>query len=74
MMNKYQSHDASIDISALPVTPTKPANQSGHGECHDKHEQNVVLVLPLDDRVPRQVTDVGGTGLATGLDDHPTNM
>ena len=73
-MYKDQSYDTSVDISALPVTPTKPTNDSGDSECHDEHEQNVVLVLPLDHRVPRQVTDVGNARLATGLDDHPANM
>jgi hypothetical protein len=74
MMDKGQSRDTSIDIPALPVTPTEPTNKCRHDECHEKHEPNVVLVLPLDDRVPCQIANVCGTGLATRLNDHPTNM
>jgi hypothetical protein len=74
MMDKGQSHDTSVDIPALPVTPTEATNKSRYDERHGKHEPNVVLVLPLNDRVPCQVANVCGTGLATGLNDHPTDM
>jgi len=74
MVHKYQSHDTSVDESTLPVTPSDTTCDGGDNKSHNEHEQNVVLVLPLDDRVPRQVTNIGDTKLATGLDEHPTNM
>ncbi len=73
-MKEAETDYTGIDTSATSVTPTVMGNEGGNGKGRDDDEDEVILVLPLDDSVLVQVSDVGDTRLATGLDEHPANM
>jgi hypothetical protein len=73
-MDEEQTCSTTIKVATLPVTPAKAGNESGEDEPHEEEQVDVVLVLPPDDFVLAQVTDIGNTRLATWLEEHPANM
>lgn len=56
------------------VAPAEPTDERRQNEAHADDEGAVPAVLPPHDFVLAQVTDVGDTGPATGLDEHPTDV
>ena len=74
MMDENQSQQTSIYVATHPVTPSKTSYQGWENDSHDEHQLEVVTVLPLDDIVLGQVTNVRHARLAARLQDHPTNM
>lgn len=73
-MNKDQSNDTRVNKSTEGISPSEVGDCSWQQETHDEDQREVVLVLPLYDRVVSQITNIGNTRLATGLDEHPTEV
>lgn len=59
--------------SAREVAPQAGDEGRDHKAEYDD-EPHIPPVLPLDDGAPAQVADVGDTGLAAGLDEHPADV
>ena len=74
VMDDAKTSGTRIHIAAPEVAPAKPANHGGQDEAHADDEGAVPAVLPPDDLVLVQVTDIGDTRLATRLDEHPANV
>ena len=74
VMNEAQPENASINVATTGVAPEEPGNHSGDDETHEEDERDVMAVLPFDDVVLAQITDVGNARLSAGLDKHPTDM
>jgi hypothetical protein len=74
MVNKAKTQKSGIYVATLPVTPTKTSHNSREEEAHNHDKGQVVFVLPPYNFVPCQVANISNTGLATGLDDHPSNV
>ena len=74
VMNDAKTSGTSIHITAPKVTPAKPADNGGQDEAHADDKGAVPAVLPPDDLVLVQVTDIGDTRLAAGLDEHPADV
>ena len=74
MVNEAETGSAGVDIASPEVTPAKVADEGREDETACEDEGAVPPVLPPNDLVPAQVTNVGDTGLATGLDEHPADM
>ena len=74
MVNEAEAGSAGVDIASPEVTPAEVADEGREDETACEDEGAVPPVLPPNDLVPAQVTNVGDTGLAAGLDEHPTDM
>ena len=74
MVDETQPSGTGEEESTSPVSPGESGYHGGDDETHSEKQGEVVLVLPLDDLVSAQVRDVGNTDLASGLDDHPSDV
>ena len=74
MVNEAKAEDTSIHVSTLSIAPPKPWDDSRDNEGGEENERDVPLVLPFDDGALGQVADVGNTGFATGLYEHPAHV
>lgn len=63
-----------IYISSSPVSPPQPRDQRRHTKAHNYHQPNISSVLPPNNVVPVEVTDVGRTGPDAWLEYDPTNV
>lgn len=73
-MDKDQTKGSSEEITASPVTPEQAGNDSGNNEAEGQKESGVPAVLPLDDIVLAEITDIGDSGLSARLEQHPADM
>lgn len=73
-MNEARPHRASIEEATLPVVPEETGDDGRNNVGHEDEEPDVVFVLPADNDVAVQVGDISDTRLATGLDEHPSNV
>lgn len=60
--------------ASAPVTPSETSDDGREDETHADDKGEIPAVLPLDDLVVGQVRDVGDSRLATGLEDHPSDV
>ena len=74
VVNEAETRGTSVDIPSPEVAPTEVADKGGENEAAGKDEGTVPAVLPPDDLVLAQVTDVGNSRLVLGLDDHPAQV
>ena len=74
MVNEAEAGSAGVDVTSPEVTPAEVADEGRENETACEDEGAVPPVLPPNDLVPAQVTNVGDTGLAAGLDEHPANV
>ncbi|KAI3484012.1 hypothetical protein L1887_53026 [Cichorium endivia] len=74
VVHEEKSKHAGEEEAAAPVTPAQTGNKGRKAEAEEEEHGDVELVLELDDGVLAQVRDVGNTGLATGLDEHPAEV
>ena len=74
VVNETESSGTCEEESSPPVSPSKSGNQRWEGETHEQEQREVIVVLPLDDLVSRQVGNVGDSNLSSGLDDHPSDV
>lgn len=74
VVDKDKTEDSRVKEATAPVTPTETGDHGGEKESHEQKHRDVELVLELDHRVAAQIANVGNTGLAAGLDDHPAKV
>lgn len=74
MVNERQPQKTSIDIAATRIAPSKPGNDSGQGETHEKTQSGKVVMLPPDHRIFRQIADIRRSLFSAGLNKEPANM
>ena len=74
MMNETQPQHTRIHVPALGITPPNPRNKSGHDERHQQDEPQVIPVLPPNNGVLVEITNIGDPRFSAGLDDHPADM
>lgn len=74
VVNKDQTSGTGEEESTLKVSPPKARNQGRNDECHTEQKLQVPPMLELHDGVAGQITDVGDTRFAAGLEDHPAHV
>jgi hypothetical protein len=74
MVDKDETGHGSVKVATFPVTPAKTRDDGGSYDGDDEENPDVVLVLPLDERVVEQIGDVGDTWLSARLENHPANV
>lgn len=74
VVDKAKTSSSGVEETTLPVTPAKSSNKHGEQQAAPNDEVNVPPVLPPDDRVLAQVTDIGNAHLDTWLEDHPADV
>lgn len=67
LLNGDDAEDASVDEPALPIPPAEPRYQGRHDPGEEYRYRGIVLVLPDDEGVIREVGDVGATVLLVVL-------
>lgn len=73
-MDKTQSCSPSVYETTQPITPEQASDHSRDDKSAAEDEVDIPPVLPPDNLVLAQVRDVGDTGLAAGLENHPANV
>ena len=74
VMDEAKTSGTRVHEATRKITPAEPADSGGQDEAHAEDEGAVPAVLPPDDLVLVQVTDIGDTRLATRLDEHPSHV
>ena len=75
LLDEEDSEDASVDEAAQEVIPNKAAEDGGEEEAHEEDDLEVMTVLPNDDWVFIQVTDINAAcTLWVLLHDHPSEV
>ncbi len=74
VVNEDESRCAGEEKTSLPVAPAETSDKRREDKAHGEQKCNVILVLPSDNLVPREVGNVGDTDLASRLDNHPSYM
>jgi hypothetical protein len=74
VMDEEQASRTSVEVTTLPVTPTKASNDSRDDETHGEDKVDVVFVLPPHDLVLAQIADVRNTGFAARFQEHPADV
>jgi len=73
-MHETQPQHARIHVPTLGISPPNPQNNSGHDECHQQDEPQVIPVLPPNNGVLIEITNIGDPRFSAGLDDHPADV
>lgn len=73
MVDEAETGRTREEEAAFEITPQASDQGRDHKAEHDD-EPHIPPVLPLDDGALAQVADVGDTGLAARLDEHPADM
>lgn len=74
VMDKQQASGTGKEESAAPVAPSETGDSRGEDEAHKDEQREVVLVLPSNNLVARQVGHVGDANLGPRLDEHPSDV
>ena len=75
LLDEEDTEDASIDESAKVVAPAETSNESGEDKAHEEDNLEIIFVLPNDDGVLVEITDIGTADpLWVLLHDHPTEV
>jgi hypothetical protein len=75
LLDEEDAENTSVDESTLPVVPEESSDGRWENQAHEDDDLDVVLVLPDNDRVLVQVSDVGAAdALGVLLHDHPAEM
>jgi len=74
VVDKEQTSERRIEITATPIAPEVTRNDGRNDNAHQEDEPEEIVMLPTDDGVAGEIGDISDTGLATGMEDHPTNM
>lgn len=74
VVDKEQTSKRRIEITATPITPEVTRNDGRNDNAHKEDKPNEPFMLPTDDRVAGEIRDISDTRLATGLEDHPTDV
>jgi hypothetical protein len=75
LLDEENTQDTGVHEAAVPVTPAETGNQHGHDETHEEDDLEVVAVLPDDNRVFVEITDIGAANsLGVLLHEHPSEV
>ena len=74
VVDKEQTSERRIEITATPIAPEVTGNDSRDDNTHQDEEPDEPFMLPTDDGVAGEIGDISDTRLATGFEDHPTDM
>jgi hypothetical protein len=74
VVDKEQTSERRIEITATPIAPEVTGNGGRNDDARQEDEPDEPLVLPTDDGVAGEIGDISDTRLATGLEDHPTDV
>lgn len=74
VVDKEQTSERRIEITAPPIAPEVTGNDGRNDNAHQEDEPDEPVMLPTDDGVAGEIRDISDTRLATGLEDHPTDM
>ena len=74
MLYEYETNQTSPNEPPMPISPSIPRHRGGYDDRHDEGEDEIVSVLPFDNRIRSQVADICGTWLTPGLEDHPSDV
>jgi len=74
VVDKEQTSECRIEVAATPIAPEVTGNDGRDGNTHQEKDPDKPFVLPTDDRVAVEIRDISNTRLATGLEDHPTDV
>jgi len=75
LLNEEDAENTSVDESTLPVTPAETSYDTREEETHNGDNEEVILVLPPNDRIFIKVGDVGtANALGVLLHDHPAEV
>jgi len=74
VMDKDKSKQTRIYVPAHPVSPPVPSDKRREHHSHEKHQLEVVSMLPPDNIVLGEIAHVCYTGFTTRLDDHPADV
>jgi hypothetical protein len=74
-LDDSHSQNTSVDVAAQEVTPAETAHKRGHDQGHGDDTLDEVAVLPDNDGVFIQISDVGAADAARVLlHDHPADV
>ena len=73
-MDNEQTSKPRIEITATPIAPEVTRNDGRNDNAHQDDEPDEPVMLPTDDGVAGEIRDINDTRLATGLEDHPTDV
>lgn len=75
LLHEEDTQNTGVHEATVPVTPAESGNQHGHDETHEEDDLEVVAVLPDNNRVFVEITDVGAANtLGVLLHDHPSQV
>ena len=74
VVDKEQTSERRIEITATPIAPEVTRNDGRDDNTHQEEERDEPFMLPTDDGVAGEIRDISDARLATGLEDHPTDM
>jgi len=75
LLDEEDTENTSVDKSTLPVTPAETSYDTREDQTHNSDNEEVVLVLPSDNRIFVEVGDVGAANtLGVLLHDHPAEV
>jgi hypothetical protein len=74
VVDEAQTKETSVDVSTFPVSPSKAGNESGEHVGHEQENWEIVIVLPFNDGVFPQVTDVCNTSFPPWFNEHPAKV
>lgn len=75
LLDDENSQNSSVDEATHPVTPSETADEHREDHSHGDHGLDVVAVLPHDNWVLVEISDVGTADtLGVLLHDHPSEM
>lgn len=74
MVTKSKTKDSAEEEAALPVSPSQTRNKRGQDEPEDHQEWKVPLMLPFDQRILSEVSNIRRASLQVGFKQHPPNV
>lgn len=74
MVNEHQPSGSSEEESTREISPSKSSDKSREDEPHSDNKRQVPLVLPDNDLVLAQVTNIGDSRFPPRLNNHPSNV
>ena len=74
VMNETQPENACINIATQGIVPEQPGDDSWNSEGNNKDHGKIIFMLPFDNRVLAQITDVRNAWLTTRFEQHPANV
>jgi hypothetical protein len=74
VVNEEKTSGTGKEESSTVISPSESGDEGREDESHTDDEVDVPTVLPADDFVLRKIRNVGDSGLATRLDEHPSDV